>query len=222
MTGVLHLGLPGASTPAVVEYGFAIEKKGASDAWVRQVHGRDFRVVDRSDTATSKQSAPPADAVITSTPGLEIHVYTADCLPVLLAGSDDMGNTTIAAIHSGWRGTMQGIVPAVLAEWKIPLEQTYAVVGPAISGCHFEVKEDFVQEFSAHAPKMQNYLDRENSKMFFRLAEFVRGEQLREIPADHYRNEFQICTYCSLPELPSYRRNKGTDPQIRAWIRIRA
>ena len=47
------------------------------------------------------------DALVTNVPGVCIAVSTADCVPVLLYAPDVK---TVAAIHAGWRGTVQRIV----------------------------------------------------------------------------------------------------------------
>src|SRR5229473_2965423 len=48
-----------------------------------------------------------ADASITNRPGLLLAVQTADCVPILLV---DPRNRAVAAVHAGWRGTLQRIV----------------------------------------------------------------------------------------------------------------
>src|SRR5713101_1034239 len=47
------------------------------------------------------------DASITSRPGLLLGVQTADCVPILLV---DPKKRVVAAVHAGWRGTLQRIV----------------------------------------------------------------------------------------------------------------
>jgi polyphenol oxidase len=200
-----------------IEYGFSVEPKAQSRPWVVQVHGTS--VLNLTDPSAVPEGATEGDAVITSLRGKEIHVFTADCVPILLAGVDPEGDSHTAAIHSGWRGTMRGVVPEVLRRWPIPLTRTVAIVGPAIGACHFEVKQDFIEEFSKSCPRGVQFLEEREGKKFFNLPEFVISEQLKGIPDTNIHTRYQLCTYCSEPALPSYRRNRSTDPQIRAWIR---
>lgn len=216
MTGSLNLA------SHRIDYGFAVERKGNSQGWVKQVHFADFLEV--TDPQATPLATIPADAVLTSLKQKEIYVYTADCLPVLLAGETRQGHATVAAIHSGWRGTMRGIVPKVLAAWPAPIDKTRVFIGPALGPCHFEVKNDFVEEFGSHYPQVSEYLVRESGKMVFRMTDFVCAEQLGALPAKNIDRSANVCTFCGKNsdggELPSYRRNKGTDPQLRGWIRI--
>jgi copper oxidase (laccase) domain-containing protein len=73
---------------------------------MRQVHGD--RVVTVCGDAID---AGDADAVVTATPGVLLHVLTADCVPILLVAP---GDGVVGAVHAGWRGTVAGIVPRVL------------------------------------------------------------------------------------------------------------
>lgn len=75
-----------------------------------QVHGIEHRAVasellDMSDAVRDK-ILDGVDMVTTSMTGVCIGVSTADCIPVLLY--DPVARAT-AAIHAGWRGTLQRI-----------------------------------------------------------------------------------------------------------------
>src|ERR1700741_765853 len=69
-------------------------------ALARQVHG------DRTIEALAPEAGRAADALFRRVPGLAVGVWTADCVPILLADSSRGG---VAAIHAGWRGSAVGI-----------------------------------------------------------------------------------------------------------------
>ena len=69
-----------------------------------QVHGSRIAIVDRPDL--TREDLEGYDAFITDIPGIAIGVRTADCTPVLLF---DPVHRVIAAVHSGWRGTVSKI-----------------------------------------------------------------------------------------------------------------
>jgi len=72
----------------------------------KQVHGtRAVEIVE------ARQHVGEADAFHTSVPGLPVSVITADCVPLLLSRRD---GSHIAAVHAGWRGLANGIIPEVL------------------------------------------------------------------------------------------------------------
>lgn len=112
----------------------------------RQVHG--FRVahIDRPDIPA--EALDGYDALITALPGTGIGVRTADCVPILLYNPQ---RRAVAAIHSGWKGTVQGISQKVLFEMKQKFgcrpEEFRAAIGPAIGPGSFQVGEEVVQFF---------------------------------------------------------------------------
>ena len=89
------------------------------------------------------------DALITDIPGLAIGVRTADCVPILL---HDPVRHVVAAVHSGWRGTVQRIVTKVIAQMGLQYgtrpQDLRAVIGPAIGPDSFQVGEEVVRAFS--------------------------------------------------------------------------
>ena len=67
-----------------------------------QVHGCVIREV--TDPMTTWDELEGVDALVTDVPGVAISVRTADCIPVLLY---DPVHKAVAAVHDGWRGTVQ-------------------------------------------------------------------------------------------------------------------
>ena len=90
------------------------------------------------------------DALWTDRAGLALSVITADCVPIVLAGPGG-----IAAVHAGWRGLVNGVIPATLRELPGPLAEWTAWIGPAIGACCYEVGEDVAEQVvSASAPEV--------------------------------------------------------------------
>ncbi len=119
----------------------------------RQTHGCSLQTIDKTFMALSEAEKHAAlegvDAVMTAEPQICIGVSTADCVPVLLYAPDVHA---VAAVHAGWRGTVQGIVRKAVDEMKknfgaSPTELR-AVVGPSISPEAFEVGDEVYAAFS--------------------------------------------------------------------------
>jgi len=115
----------------------------ASEAlfFTHQTHGANVVHVDSREQAT-----PKADALITQQPGICICVQTADCIPILLY---DPKHKAVAAVHSGWRGTMKHIVSRTLevmqkAYGSSPSD-VVAGIGPGISPEVYEVGPEVVK-----------------------------------------------------------------------------
>ena len=92
---------------------------------LRQIHSDIVHVIrsanqspagNESPGTTSSEPAPQGDALITREPGVLLVVQTADCIPILLA---DPKRQAIAAIHSGWRGTVRRIAAKALGRMQM-------------------------------------------------------------------------------------------------------
>jgi YfiH family protein len=66
-------------------------------------------------------------------------VLTADCLPVIFA-SRDGGRVGVA--HAGWRGLLNGVLPAAIRALRAPPAEIVAWLGPAIGAASYEVGAD--------------------------------------------------------------------------------
>jgi YfiH family protein len=115
----------------------------AEPVWLRQVHG--VAVVD----AAQVLAAAEADAAFTNQPGVVCAVMTADCLPVLLCDQD---GTVVAAAHAGWRGLVEGVIEAVVAQMEVAGGKLMAWLGPAIGPSAFEVGDEVREQFLARDP----------------------------------------------------------------------
>ena len=117
-----------------------------------QTHGVQIRVVDSAYVnATSNERysmLQGIDALLTDCLGVCLCISTADCVPILLL---DVRHHAIAAVHAGWRGTVSGILPAVLRQMQVSYgtsgEDVFAYIGPCISQAAFEVGEEVVEAF---------------------------------------------------------------------------
>lgn len=109
--------------------------------FTRQIHGTEIRYVTEADRQVPPLPHRPldCDGLITDRENVPLCVFTADCVPVLLR--DDEAHIA-AAVHSGWKGTVQDMmgaaVKAMVSLGGRP-ENIRAAVGPAIDKCCFEV-----------------------------------------------------------------------------------
>jgi polyphenol oxidase len=103
---------------------------------------------------------PKADALFTCDRGVVLVVQTADCVPVLIV---DTKQRAIAAIHSGWRGTVQRIVQKTLGRMQMEFGTrpagVVAAIGPAIGQCCYEVGSDVAQQFHARFANAREWFD---------------------------------------------------------------
>ena len=114
-----------------------------------QVHGTAIAVVD--NPATTREELEGYDALITNVPGCVIGVRTADCIPVLLY---DPVTSTVAAVHSGWKGTLNRISQKTIMKMRDTFgsdpHDIRAVIGPGICRKCFQVGEEVVNYFKGN------------------------------------------------------------------------
>ena len=111
-----------------------------------QVHGSRIAVIDRPDV--TREDLDGFDAFVTDLPGVAIGVRTADCVPILFY---DPVHRVIAAVHSGWKGTVLKIsrstVDLLRERFGTAPADLQAVIGPAIGPKSFQVGGEVVGKF---------------------------------------------------------------------------
>lgn len=111
-----------------------------------QVHDCKVAVIGRP--GMTREELEGFDAFVTELPGVAIGVRTADCVPVLLY---DPVNRVVAAVHSGWKGTVKHIsqkaIDVMVREFRSKPEDLRAVIGPGIGPDSFQVGEEVVGQF---------------------------------------------------------------------------
>jgi polyphenol oxidase len=121
-----------------------------------QVH--ETRIV-RITCGIAKEELMGTDALITNERGLCVAVMSADCVPILLF---DKKNKAIAAVHSGWRGTVAMIVQKTLSrmsdEFGTKGENIIAGIGPSVSQDSYEVGEEVVDAVKKSFDKSSSLL----------------------------------------------------------------
>jgi YfiH family protein len=109
--------------------------------------------------------APPGqpcrgDASATDRAGLLLGVQTADCVPILLV---DPKKRAVAAVHAGWRGTLQRIVVKAVGHMQMQFgtkaADLLAAVGPAIGGCCYEVGTEVAIQFQSQFADAHEWFD---------------------------------------------------------------
>ncbi|WP_254493738.1 peptidoglycan editing factor PgeF [Bartonella sp. B1099] len=168
---------------------------------VNQIHSSDVVVVNQAFI----DKLPKADALVTTTADLVIGVLTADCGPILFA---DPHAGVIAATHAGWRGSLNGIIEktiAVMEKQGAKRQSITAALGPCIGPHHYEVTNEFYNQFIECHSKFQKYfLKTEKINHFhFNLWAFIIN-QLKEAGVN--ASCVELCTYQDEQHFFSYRR----------------
>ena len=123
----------------------------------QQTHGANVRIITPANKA---EIHVDTDALATKHRGICITIKTADCTPVLLF---DPKQKAVAAIHSGWRGTVQNIAEKTINVLKQQFhskpENIIAAIGPSIGQENYEVGPEVVEQFQKLFPVVSSVLD---------------------------------------------------------------
>jgi len=176
-----------------------------------QVHGEEILVV------TKPGRFEGYDALITNIAGIQLSVTIADCTPILIF---DPVKKAIAAIHAGWRGTVQKItyktVQLLRTEYGSDPADCLAFVGTCIDECSFEVGEEVAENFKS----VHKRWDSEKNKFFVDLKSANR-DQLIEAGVRSGNIEISpFSTVINNDDYFSYRKENGLTGRLLATIGI--
>jgi purine-nucleoside/S-methyl-5'-thioadenosine phosphorylase / adenosine deaminase len=138
------------------------------------------------------------DGIWTDERGLPVLALAADCLPIVVARANG-SQPALALLHAGWRGLLEGIVPAGVS--ALGGGAVSAAVGPAIGPCCYEVGEDVADRFR-RAFGFGLYRDG-------RLDLWTAAERALRAAGCIRVDRVDLCTACSPERFFSHRRDEG-------------
>lgn len=182
----------------------------------RQTHNSNTLVIGQEFLTLTEQEQQARlegiDAVVTDIPQTCIGVSTADCIPLLL---HDPKRRAVAAIHAGWRGTVDRIAIKCISKMKEEYGCTptdiRAVIAPGISIDAFEVGDEVYEAFAVNGFPMDRIASRYptatgGSKWHIDLWEANRLQLLGSGVCEEHIRLVGICTYGHHSEFFSARR----------------
>lgn len=183
-----------------------------------QVHGTACRVVSGAE-AREEVLRAAGDVLLSRAPGVACGVRTADCVPVLVA---DERSGAVAAIHSGWRGTVANVTRAAVAALRGLAGHEAALVaaiGPHIQACCFEVGDDVAAELAACSRVGEACVLRGEGRPRVDLRRIVRAQL--EAEGVSAIDDVMGCTVCEPARFHSYRRDGAKSGRMLSAIVVR-
>jgi len=122
---------------------------------LKQIHSDVIHLFDAAPAEPCR-----GDASVTNRSGLLLAVQTADCVPILLV---DPKKRAVAAVHAGWRGTLQRIVVKAIGQMQMQFKSKpadlLAAIGPSIGGCCYEVGTEVATQFQSQFAEAPEWFD---------------------------------------------------------------
>ena len=154
------------------------------------------------------------DGIITNKKEITLITTSADCISFLLY---DPVKKAIGSIHSGWKGTLKGIIvkaiEKMVTEYQSKPEDIICCICPSIRQCCFEVDEDVKDLFYNKYKDLKNIDEiiklgdkKENKQKYYIDTVKINIELLKNIGLKEENIiDSNICTMCHSKEFHSYR-----------------
>lgn len=171
----------------------------------KQTHSKNIGIVENDQNIF-----PNTDGLITNIPGICIAIRTADCVPVLLF---DPVQKVVAAIHSGWKGTIQKIsqktIELMQEEFGTNPQNIVAGIGPSVGPEVYEVGPEVADQYKEQFPKNNLLVSiPDSAKSLLNLWEANKQILIESGLSEENIEIAEMCTY-SNPELFYSARRDG-------------
>ena len=167
------------------------------------------------------------DGLITAKRNIILAATNADCVIIMLY---DKAKNIIGNVHSGWRGTLSGIIKQEI----IKMEEEFGsnpsdiicCICQSIRKCHFEVDEDVMEMFKdkySYTNMLEKIIykgDIKNNKQKYYIDTVLINKILmKELNIrDENIVDSNICTVCNADSFHSYRVDKEQSGRNGAFI----
>ena len=175
-----------------------------------QVHSADIKYINIPGDYIA------TDGLITDNPKIILIIKVADCVPVYLY---EPRSQLIGLVHSGWRGTADGIIPnaiQLMVKMGANQKEVKVFLGPAIGFCCYVVDGEVADNFNKNAKRKI-----ENGKWKVGLHKHIWLQLVKMgIPSTNIMAS-DICTFEST-DCHSYRRDGSKTGCMFAFLGLKS
>ncbi|WBW99628.1 peptidoglycan editing factor PgeF [Oceanirhabdus sp. W0125-5] len=157
------------------------------------------------------------DGIITNSKKIAIGVFGADCTPIIVVNKN---NGTIGVVHSGWKGTLNGILTECIQKINNDLDskesEIEVFIGPHARKCCYEVSYELINDFNSK----EIYKGKINDKRMLDLTECIKLQLQALGVKEENIHDIGKCTICN-DEFYSYRRDKDLSGRNFAFVYLK-
>ena len=159
-----------------------------------------------------------ADGIISDEDNQKLWIYTADCMPILVA---DFRNKIVASLHCGRKGLEKNIIKKLIKLLKnlgCKRSNILVAIGPTISSEKYTIDKDLFHQFNKNINSSNINFDNFQIKNFYSinsenkveldLRKYAYYQLIKENIDSKNIDISNKCTYISSNEFHSYRRTK--------------
>ncbi len=185
---------------------------------LKQVHGTATLLVE-----TGKENGDAGfDIVMTKQKNIPIGIRTADCQSLLAV---DPEAHVIAAIHAGWKGTVQRATEVgiqKMIDLGARAERIRVALGPSMLKSCYEVEEDVASQFQKQFPDWPEILEQKSEKKWLLDVALTNKKQLLKMGIKSENiDHLDYCTHCDPQRLESFRRDGDRSGRMVSWIKVK-
>ncbi|HBL84191.1 MAG: hypothetical protein A2Y17_07950 [Clostridiales bacterium GWF2_38_85] len=162
------------------------------------------------------------DGLITNEEHILLSIRTADCTPILIF---DTENNACAAVHSGWRGALNGIiieaVQKMQKQYGSDPRRMIAAIGPAAQVCCYEVGKELYESFHAVSSEYDQAFILKQDKLYLSVPEINVIQLIKLGVPEQNISQCSLCTICNPDLFFSHRRMGTVRGTMAAFIKIR-
>ena len=171
-------------------------------------------IVEKVEEVKTTDELKDVDGIVTDKKNITLLTTSADCISMLLY---DPVKKAIGSIHSGWKGTLKGIIvkaiEKMVTEYQSNPEDIICCICPSIRQCCFEVDEDVKDLFYNKYKELKNIDEiiklrdkKEDKQKYYIDTVKINIELLKNIGLKEKNIiDSNICTMCHSKEFHSYR-----------------
>ncbi len=156
------------------------------------------------------------DGLYTFKENIAIGVFTADCVPIILYSER---YNFIAAIHSGWKGTLNNIFKKAIDEFKTlggNIEDMKVLIGPHNKSCCYEIGEEVKEQFQNNIMFNKKHIFKDRN---LDMKQCIIIEALKEAIKKENIVSLDLCTFCNKDiRFHSYRRDGEKSGRMISFI----
>lgn len=181
--------------------------------FLNQVHG----VKVNSYNGDKEITDTDGDGIVTKEISTLIGVFTADCVPIIIV---DEALGIIAALHSGWKGTLNNIafqgINEMINLYGSKAENMKAFIGPHNKVCCYEVSEELIDTFNENDMFKEENIN-EGRKLNLQRCIEIELTKAGILPENIVA--VNLCTYCSeKTKLYSYRKKEESKGRLFSFV----
>tara|TARA_B100000212_G_scaffold303668_1_gene250587 strand:- start:471 stop:1235 length:765 start_codon:yes stop_codon:yes gene_type:complete len=189
-------------------------QRNYKNCYNKQVHSN--FIVFGSETNTNHPIF--ADGIISDQENQNLWIYTADCMPILVA---DFRNKIVASLHCGRMGLEKKIIKKLVTLLKnqgCNLSNLIVAIGPTISSKKYIIEKDLFNQFNRNINCSNIYFDNFKTNNFLQinaeekielsLKKYAYCQLIQENIHSKNIDISNQCTYILNNEFHSYRKTK--------------